>query len=51
MIMGAEAWTAMNLEANVFASIPKMSWGYSGWKMFNKKPKLNFRGLKCKVQK
>ena len=50
-VYSAQAWAVRNLEANTFATLPKFPWDKSGWKMFNKKPTINFRGLKCKVQK
>lgn len=36
-IFGALAWANFNLEANVFSSLPKFVWDFSGWRIFTGK--------------
>ena len=40
-LFGAMAWANFNLEANIFAAIPKYVWDFSGWRIFaDKAPNL-----------
>ena len=32
-VFGAKAWSALNLEANVFATLPVTPWDRSGWRL------------------
>jgi hypothetical protein len=36
-LFGAMAWANFNLEANIFAALPKYVWDFSGWRIFNAK--------------
>jgi len=36
-LFGAMAWANFNLEANVFAALPKYVWDFSGWRIFSTK--------------
>ena len=33
-LFGAMAWANFNLEANIFAALPKYVWDFSGWRIF-----------------
>jgi len=37
-LFGAMAWANFNLEANIFAALPKYVWDFSGWRIFSAKP-------------
>jgi hypothetical protein len=36
-LFGAMAWANFNLEANIFAALPKYVWDFSGWRIFSTK--------------
>lgn len=36
-LFGAMAWANFNLEANIFAALPKYVWDFSGWRIFSAK--------------
>jgi len=36
-LFGAMAWANFNLEANIFAALPKYVWDFSGWRIFSVK--------------
>ena len=36
-LFGAMAWANFNMEANVFAALPKYVWDFSGWRIFKTK--------------
>lgn len=36
-LFGAMAWANFNMEANIFAALPKYVWDFSGWRIFNAK--------------
>ena len=39
-LFGAMAWANFNLEANIFAALPKYVWDFSGWRIFSVKAPL-----------
>ncbi len=39
-LFGAMAWANFNLEANIFAALPKYVWDFSGWRIFADKAPL-----------
>ena len=39
-LYGAMAWANFNLEANIFAALPKYVWDFSGWRIFATKAPL-----------
>ena len=36
-LFGAMAWANFNMEANIFAALPKYVWDFSGWRIFKSK--------------
>ena len=36
-LFGAMAWANFNMEANIFAALPKYVWDFSGWRIFSAK--------------
>ena len=36
-LFGAMAWANFNMEANIFAALPKYVWDFSGWRIFKTK--------------
>lgn len=36
-LYGAAVWANFNLEANIFAALPKYVWDFSGWRIFSSK--------------
>ena len=36
-LFGAMAWANFNMEANIFAALPKYVWDFSGWRIFDTK--------------
>lgn len=36
-LFGAAVWANFNLEANIFAALPKYVWDFSGWRIFESK--------------
>ena len=36
-LFGAAVWANFNLEANIFAALPKYVWDYSGWRIYEDK--------------
>jgi hypothetical protein len=36
-LFGAMAWANFNMEANIFAALPKYVWDFSGWRIFQSK--------------
>lgn len=45
-LFGAAVWANFNLEANIFAAIPKYVWDFSGWRIFeSKSPTLSTTGI------
>jgi len=40
-VFGSYAWAALNLEANVFAALPKSPWDKSGWRIIGQETSRN----------
>lgn len=45
-LFGAAVWANFNLEANIFAALPKYVWDFSGWRIYEaKSPTLSTTGI------